>query len=176
MTRALIFDCDGVLADTERYGHLPAFNETFEQVGLPVRWSEQDYAHYVTIGGGKERMRSLLTPELVEQVGLPTDPEGQAEMVADWHRRKTEAYVARVSRGDMPGRPGIARVVEEAAAAGWVLAVASTSAEKSVRAVLEPARRRAGSRLHRLRRRRRAAQEAGPRHLPARPAAAGARP
>jgi HAD superfamily hydrolase (TIGR01509 family) len=139
MTRALIFDCDGVLADTERYGHLPAFNETFEQVGLPVRWSEQDYAHYVTIGGGKERMRSLLTPELVEQVGLPTDPEGQAEMVADWHRRKTEAYVARVSRGDMPGRPGIARVVEEAAAAGWVLAVASTSAEKSVRAVLEHA-------------------------------------
>ena len=43
MSRALIFDCDGVLADTERYGHLPAFNQTFEEFGLPVRWSEQDY-------------------------------------------------------------------------------------------------------------------------------------
>ena len=33
---ALIFDCDGVLADTERYGHLPAFNETFAAFGIPV--------------------------------------------------------------------------------------------------------------------------------------------
>ena len=128
-----------MLADTERYGHLPAFNETFEQVGLPVRWSEEDYARYVTIGGGKERMLALLTPELVERAGLPTDPDEQRAVVADWHRRKTAAYVARVARGDMPGRPGIARVVDEAAAAGWTLAVASTSAEASVRAVLEHA-------------------------------------
>ena len=41
---ALIFDCDGVLADTERFGHLPAFNQTFEEFGLPVRWSDEDYA------------------------------------------------------------------------------------------------------------------------------------
>jgi beta-phosphoglucomutase-like phosphatase (HAD superfamily) len=34
---ALFFDCDGVLADTERFGHLPAFNETFEQAGLGIR-------------------------------------------------------------------------------------------------------------------------------------------
>jgi beta-phosphoglucomutase-like phosphatase (HAD superfamily) len=43
MVRALIFDCDGVLADTERDGHLPAFNQTFEEFGLPVRWSEEEY-------------------------------------------------------------------------------------------------------------------------------------
>ena len=42
---ALVFDCDGVLADTERYGHLPAFNQTFEEFGLPVRWSEEEYGH-----------------------------------------------------------------------------------------------------------------------------------
>ncbi|WKK70687.1 hypothetical protein Q0F99_12835 [Rathayibacter oskolensis] len=53
MTRALIFDCDGVLADTERDGHLPAFNETFEHEGLPVRWSEDDYAEVLRIGGGR---------------------------------------------------------------------------------------------------------------------------
>ena len=41
---ALFFDCDGVLADTERFGHLPAFNETFAQEGLPVRWSDSEYA------------------------------------------------------------------------------------------------------------------------------------
>ncbi len=139
MTRALIFDCDGVLADTERDGHLPAFNETFAEVGLPVRWSEEDYARYVTIGGGKERMARLLTPELVAAAGLPTDPGAQTELIADWHRRKTARYVAKVEAGDLPGRPGIARVTEEAAAAGWLLAVASTSAGPSVRAVLEHA-------------------------------------
>ena len=36
---ALIFDCDGVLADTERDGHLPAFNRMFEEFSLPVEWS-----------------------------------------------------------------------------------------------------------------------------------------
>ena len=39
---ALIFDCDGVLADTERYGHLPAFNQTFRNFGLPVQWLEEE--------------------------------------------------------------------------------------------------------------------------------------
>ncbi|MBA2516721.1 MAG: HAD-IA family hydrolase [Solirubrobacterales bacterium] len=134
---ALFFDCDGVLADTERYGHLPAFNETFEQEGLPVRWSEADYAEKLLIGGGKERMASLLTEDFVREHGFPSDPEGQRELLARWHRMKTAAYTARVQAGEMPGRPGIARIVDEALAAGWTLAVASTSAEESVRAVLE---------------------------------------
>lgn len=134
---ALIFDCDGVLADTERYGHLPAFNQTFAEFGLPVRWSEEEYGDKLRIGGGKERMASLLTPQFVADAGLPTDPEDQQRVVAAWHKRKTEIYTAMVAEGKLPGRPGVARVVEEAAAANWSLAVASTSAEPSVRAVLE---------------------------------------
>jgi HAD superfamily hydrolase (TIGR01509 family) len=134
---ALIFDCDGVLADTERYGHLPAFNETFEAFGLPVRWSDEEYAEKVLIGGGKERMASLLTPEFVAANNLPTHDEERRKMLADWHRHKTATYTAMVAAGAMPARPGIARIVREAAAAGWQLAVASTSAEPSVRAVLE---------------------------------------
>ena len=35
VSRALIFDCDGVLADTERFGHLPAFNQMFAEFGAP---------------------------------------------------------------------------------------------------------------------------------------------
>jgi beta-phosphoglucomutase-like phosphatase (HAD superfamily) len=50
---ALVFDCDGVLADTERYGHLPAFNQTFEEFGLPVILSEEEYGQKLLIGGGK---------------------------------------------------------------------------------------------------------------------------
>jgi len=136
---ALIFDCDGVLADTERYGHLPAFNETFAHFAIPVHWSDAEYAQKVLIGGGKERMASLLTPEFVAVNNLPTDDDGRKAMLAQWHRHKTAAYTDMVAAGKMPARPGIARIVEEAAAAGWQLAVASTSAEPSVRAVLEHA-------------------------------------
>lgn len=137
MTRALVFDCDGVLADTERDGHLPAFNETFEHFGLPVRWSVDDYARVLRIGGGKERLASLLTPEFVERAGLPEDEEAQRATIAEWHAEKTRRYTAKVRAGELPGRPGVARIVDEAHAAGWLLAVASTSAEESVRAVLE---------------------------------------
>jgi HAD superfamily hydrolase (TIGR01509 family) len=136
---ALIFDCDGVLADTERDGHRPAFNETFAEVGLPVHWSEQEYGEKLKIGGGKERMGSLLTEEFVRANGLPSDPDSQRELLADWHRRKTARYKKRVVEGQLPGRPGIRRIVDEALGAGWTLAVASTSAEESVRAVLEHA-------------------------------------
>jgi HAD superfamily hydrolase (TIGR01509 family) len=136
---ALIFDCDGVLADTERFGHLPAFNKTFEEFGLPVRWSEEEYGQKVLIGGGKERMRSLLTPEFVAEAGLPADPAELDGIVAQWHRRKTEIYVSIISSGVIPPRPGIRRIVDEAAGAGWTLAVASTSAEESVRSVLHRA-------------------------------------
>lgn len=132
----LIFDCDGVLADTERDGHLPAFNQTFDEFGVPVHWSDADYAEKVKIGGGKERMRSILTPALARELGLPDDPAAWDETILAWHRRKTAIYTDRVAAGVMPARPGIRRLTEEAAAAGWTLAVASTSAEASVRAVL----------------------------------------
>jgi HAD superfamily hydrolase (TIGR01509 family) len=135
----LIFDCDGVLADTERLGHLPAFNRTFEEFGLGVRWSEDEYAEKLRIGGGKERMATLLTPEFVRQNSLPTDPDGQRELLAAWHRRKTAVYTAMVDAGELPARPGIARITREAVDAGFRLAVASTSAEPSVRAVLRHA-------------------------------------
>ena len=134
---ALIFDCDGVLADTERYGHLPAFNQTFREFGLPVQWSEEEYGRRLRIGGGKERMASLLTPEFILSAGLPTDTEGQRAEVARWHARKTAIYTELVATGAIAARPGIARVISAALAAGWLLAVASTSAEPSVRAILE---------------------------------------
>lgn len=136
MVRTLIFDCDGVLSDTERDGHLPAFNQTFAEFGLPVRWSEEEYGEKSRIAGGKERMASLLTPEFVATAGLPPEPEEQQRLLAAWHKRKTEIYTDFVAQGRLPARPGIARVVGEALDRGWRLAVASTSAKPSVLAIL----------------------------------------
>ena len=137
--KTLIFDCDGVLADTERDGHRVAFNQTFREFGLPVEWSEEEYAVKLQIAGGKERMSSLLTPEFVQANGLPADADGQTALLAQWHKRKTAIYTEMVAAGQLPTRPGIHRIIGEAQDAGWTLAVASTSAEPSVRAILERA-------------------------------------
>lgn len=132
---ALIFDCDGVLADTEQHGHLPAFNQTFAEFNVPVQWSVEEYGEKVKIGGGKERMRSILTPDLTARLGLRDDAAVDGAILA-WHQRKTAIYKELVAAGVMPARPGIARLAQEAHDAGWTLAVASTSAEPAVRAVL----------------------------------------
>jgi HAD superfamily hydrolase (TIGR01509 family) len=137
MRKTLIFDCDGVLADTERNGHLPAFNQTFKEFGLPVQWSEEEYGRRLEIGGGKERMASLLTPELVAAANLPDDRDLQMAEVAKWHKRKTAIYKGLIAEGKLPGRPGIRRIIGEAHEAGWRLAVASTSAQEAVGAILE---------------------------------------
>lgn len=132
----LIFDCDGVLADTERYGHLPAFNQMFAEFNLPVCWTEEEYGEKLKIGGGKERMSSLLTDEFVEKANLPKDSDGQKAEIARWHKRKSELYKELVLAGKLPARPGITRIINEAVQNNWTLAVCSTSAQSSVEAVL----------------------------------------
>lgn len=135
----LIFDCDGVLADTERDGHRVAFNQTFREFGLPIEWSEETYKAKLQIAGGKERMASELTPAFVRANRLPEAAEGQVAALAEWHRRKTTVYTDMVAAASLPTRPGIRRIITQAQDAGWRLAVASTSAEPAVRAILEQA-------------------------------------
>lgn len=136
---ALIFDCDGVLADTERDGHLVAFNRMFEELGLPVHWSEAEYREKLRIAGGKERLASMLSPSFVAACGLSEDEAVLRSEVERWHRRKTELFRELVFSGAVPPRPGVRRLAREALEEGVRLAVASTSAEASVRAVLERA-------------------------------------
>lgn len=131
--RALVLDCDGVLADTELDGHLVAFNRTFEELGFPFRWSAEEYGPLLRIGGGKERLRAYLAQH--PEIDLGSTDEVDA-LILRAHKRKSEIYVELVEAGALPGRPGIARIVGEALDAGWQVACASTSAEKSVEAVL----------------------------------------
>jgi HAD superfamily hydrolase (TIGR01509 family) len=134
---ALIFDCDGVLADTELQGHLPAFNATFAEAGLPVQWSDDEYLGLLGVGGGKERMKKALGP-LLRSRGVIAEDEIIA-VIAQLHEQKTQRYTELVRTGAVPPRAGVRRLAHQAHAAGWQLAVASTSAEASVRAVLESA-------------------------------------
>lgn len=132
---ALIFDCDGVLADTELDGHLPAFNETFAEFGLPIHWSPEEYGLKLQIGGGKERMGSVLTPELAAEHGF-VGSDARDDLIQRLHKRKSELFQQRAHRGELPARPGIKRIITGALENCWTVAIASTSAEDSVRAVL----------------------------------------
>ena len=55
---AILFDCDGVLADTERDGHRLAFNRAFQLNGIEEDWSEHRYGKLLEVGGGKVRHRN----------------------------------------------------------------------------------------------------------------------
>lgn len=128
MTRTLLFDCDGVLADTERDGHLVAFNRMWREEGVNWQWNLIQYADKVKIGGGKERMASLGRDEDFRAVyDVPAAEDAWWETVARWHKRKSEIYKEMIAGGALPGRPGVRRIAEEAWAAGWRLAVCSTS-------------------------------------------------
>jgi HAD superfamily hydrolase (TIGR01509 family) len=140
MGNAILFDCDGVLADTERYGHLVAFNRMWQALGVPWQWSDEQYQQKVLIGGGKERMRSLFRDDDFCAVYTPpADPAEQDALIAQWHQRKTAEYKAIINAGDVPPRPGIRRLILAALDAGWTCAMCSTSAVESVQAVLEAA-------------------------------------
>jgi HAD superfamily hydrolase (TIGR01509 family) len=131
----LIFDCDGVLADTERHGHLPAFNGAFAELGIPMQWSEDEYAQLVRIGGGKERITAALAQRRRDGLLGPDDvPEDAVPRI---HQIKTAIYRSLVADGVMPPRAGVARLIRSALSEDWHVAVASTSAPESVRSVLD---------------------------------------
>lgn len=129
--KALIFDVDGTIADTERDGHRVAFNLAFAEDGLRVQWDIPTYGEYLKIAGGKERIRKMVTaPEFEKKI------DNVEEYIKKLHKRKTELFIELVEKGKLPLRPGIKRLIEEAHKEGIRLAVASTSNEKSVHTVL----------------------------------------
>ena len=129
---ALIFDCDGVLVDTERDGHRVAFNQAFAQKGIEVSWSVAEYKELVRIAGGKERMKHYF-----DQNGWPEQYPDKEQLIIDLHKLKTSLFMNLISSGSLPLRPGIQRIVDEAIANNVKLAVCSTSNEKSVNLIVE---------------------------------------
>nr|MBF0223046.1 HAD-IA family hydrolase [Desulfobulbaceae bacterium] len=133
----LLFDCDGVLGDTERYGHLPAFNKMWAEKGVDWKWSVEQYGDKLKIGGGKERMLSLFADEdFLSIFKKPCNSVEIDEIIKSWHKSKTAIYKDIIFSGKVPARPGIPRLIKEAIDAGWTCAMCSTSAVESVEAVL----------------------------------------
>jgi len=136
MLRALIFDVDGTLADTESV-HLAAFNHAFEQAGMGWHWDLAQYTQLLDISGGKERMlhhwRSL-QPDLQELAG------GAVEATINrLHEIKTAYYENAVNSGAVALRPGVLALMNEARAQGLQLAIATTTSPVNIAALLRTA-------------------------------------
>ena len=130
---ALLFDVDGTLADTERDGHRPAFNQAFADAGLDWNWDPALYGKLLAVTGGKERMKYYID-HFRPDYQKPADFD---EMVAELHKAKTRHYAALAARGGIPMRPGVKRLLTEARAAGLRLAVATTTTPENVTVLLE---------------------------------------
>ncbi|MEY2608230.1 MAG: hypothetical protein QOH31_6084 [Verrucomicrobiota bacterium] len=129
---ALIFDCDGVLVDTERDGHRVAFNRAFAALGLPFEWSIEEYGELLKIAGGKERMRSYF-----DKNRWPVEAVDRDVLIKRLHQLKTDYFIQLIESGELPVRSGINRIVDEAYSAGIRLAVCSTSNERAVIGVVK---------------------------------------
>jgi HAD superfamily hydrolase (TIGR01509 family) len=130
--KALIFDCDGVLVDTEQDGHRVAFNRAFAKKGLNVEWDVPLYGELLKIAGGKERMRYYF-----DTTRWPAGVTDKDAFIKELHKLKTDCYMQIIDSGQLPLRPGVARLVDEAIAANIALAVCSTSNERAVNLVIE---------------------------------------
>jgi len=147
MIKALIFDCDGVLVDTERDAHRVGFNRAFRQMGIDAEWDVELYGRLLLVAGGKERMRAYF-----DEFGWPAGAEtaeAKDALILALHKTKTQITSELVS--SLPVRPGILRIIDEAIAAGVTLGVCTTSNPRFIDAVLDlfgPGRKAAFAFVH----------------------------
>jgi HAD superfamily hydrolase (TIGR01509 family) len=130
--KALIFDVDGTLADTEKDGHRVAFNMAFKDAGLDWDWDDDLYGQLLAVTGGKERIRYYL-----EQFNTAfIRPDNFTEFVAQLHAAKTQFYMQLMEQGRVPLRVGVEQLFKQAKDQGLRLAIATTTTPENVTALL----------------------------------------
>ena len=125
----VVFDVDGTLVDSEQEGHRVAFNQAFEEAGLPYSWDRRVYRELLRVAGGRERIQHFLLTE-----GMA--PREAASTAADLHREKTRLFRELVLAGRVPLRAGVRRLVDELVDTGTPLYVATTGSRPWVEPLL----------------------------------------
>jgi len=130
--KAIIFDVDGTLAETEKYGHRIAFNQAFKQENLSWEWDVNLYGKLLKIAGGKERIKYYLD-EFIDF----TYPHNLDQLIPHLHSVKNQFYQNLLLNATIPLRPGVENLITEAHDKGIRLAIATTSALANAMALLD---------------------------------------
>ena len=120
--KALIFDVDGTMADTEQY-HLLAYNKAFQENSLDWHWDDNTYNELLSISGGKERVKFYIDNydiQLSEYTDIPL-------LIGDIHERKTFWYLYEIKKGTIKLRLGVENLIKEARLDGILLGIATTT-------------------------------------------------
>ena len=117
MLEAILWDVDGTLAETERDGHLVAFNAAFEELDIPWRWSEQRYGELLRVAGGFER----LLFDMESQPLAPGSLEERSALARRIHALKNQRYK---------------ELFDECSASGLSMAIVTTTSHGNVDALL----------------------------------------
>jgi HAD superfamily hydrolase (TIGR01509 family) len=136
MLKAIIFDVDGTMADTE-HAHREAFNWAFAQEGLDWHWDEALYTQLLDISGGKERLKHFWQSQHPNMVEI--DAQSLASTIDRLHALKTAAYENAVSEGQVKLRPGVLELIEDAKGQGVAMAIATTTSPVNIAALLRAA-------------------------------------
>jgi len=134
--KALIFDVDGTLADTER-AHMDAFNHAFKEMGMDWVWDEVLYTRLLDISGGKERILHYWKQVNPEVKAL--DSQALTDRIDRIHALKTAAYENAVNTGAVSLRPGVLNLMDEALETGLQLAIATTTSPVNIAALMRHA-------------------------------------
>ena len=128
--RAVIFDVDGTLADTERDGHRVAFNEAFAAAGLSYRWDVAEYGDLLTTTGGRRRIERYLRSR-------QHSADEAAALAAKLHKDKTRRFATRIRTGALDARPGTDQLISDLRAEKVATAVATTGTKDWVLPLLD---------------------------------------
>ncbi|CAL1377661.1 unnamed protein product [Linum trigynum] len=147
--KALIFDCDGVILESEDL-HRQAYNDAFAYFNVrcspdspqPLNWDVGFYDVLQNrIGGGKPKMRWYFKehgwPSSTVLPTPPDDDDSRAKLIDTIQDWKTERYKEIIKSGTVEPRPGVLRLMDEAKASGKLLAVCSAATKSSVIMCLE---------------------------------------
>jgi len=132
MLRALIWDVDGTIAETEADGHRVAFNQAFEAFGLPWRWDVAHYGRLLRVTGGRER----LLHDFAGRADAPPPGAEREQLARALHLRKNGFYAERVAAGLIVARPGVLRLMRQAHESGLQQAIATTTSRSNVDALM----------------------------------------